>query len=211
MFIKDKNWDSEYMYPSNEKSTPIEEATSHNHTDIVLFFLQHEPTKGLQETLIAAAKRGNNRIIEALFENCKDRLPENFVNLTSSCNTYYGKSTALMFAAQNGYLDTVKLLIQHGADIHLKGNLGKTALYFAQNRGHQNTVDYLKSMKSSTETPDPAKFELMVFQKEECANSGPMKKIDFDGSRADVCRLIQMKTPNGTFLIYGENMSLMKL
>lgn len=52
--------------------------------------------------------------------------------------------SALQAAAENNYLDVVKLLVSHHADIHLKGQY--TALELAEMAGNQQIVDYLKSL-----------------------------------------------------------------
>lgn len=55
-------------------------------------------------------------------------------------------TTALMYAAQNGHLDTVKFLILAGANPDVKDREGKTALELAGENRHDDVVDYLKSI-----------------------------------------------------------------
>ncbi len=50
--------------------------------------------------------------------------------------------SALHAAAENGYLDVVKLLISKGADVGHKTQY--TALELAEMAGHSDVVDYLK-------------------------------------------------------------------
>ena len=47
----------------------------------------------------------------------------------------YG-STALMFAAENGYTETVQALLAAGAEVNAKTDTGTTALMLAVQNGH---------------------------------------------------------------------------
>lgn len=53
--------------------------------------------------------------------------------------------SALHAAAENNYLDVVKLLVTHGADVNLKGQY--TALELAAMAANQEIIDYLKAIK----------------------------------------------------------------
>lgn len=59
--------------------------------------------------------------------------------------------TPLMYAAKKGFEDICSLLIEAGADLYLKNNDGKDALFFAQ-AGGRSTVEEL--LKSFSETVD---------------------------------------------------------
>ncbi|MBS0287254.1 MAG: ankyrin repeat domain-containing protein [Proteobacteria bacterium] len=52
--------------------------------------------------------------------------------------------TALHIAADNGYLDVVKVLVAHHANVDLKDNEGDTALQEAINAHHQEVVSFLE-------------------------------------------------------------------
>lgn len=52
--------------------------------------------------------------------------------------------SALQAAAENGYLDVVKLLVEKGADSTYKGEY--TALQLAEMAEHSEIVDYLKQL-----------------------------------------------------------------
>lgn len=52
--------------------------------------------------------------------------------------------SALQAAAENNYLEVVKLLVAHGADIHFKGQY--TALELAEMAENQEIVEYLKGI-----------------------------------------------------------------
>jgi ankyrin repeat protein len=51
--------------------------------------------------------------------------------------------TPLVRAAFNGQLDMVKLLTQRGASIHATSRVGRTALHYAAEQGHEEVVVYL--------------------------------------------------------------------
>jgi Ankyrin repeats (many copies) len=55
--------------------------------------------------------------------------------------------TSLTAAAGNGHTEVVKLLIERGADVCLKVD-GGTAREFAQNQGHKDIVDILKTAEA---------------------------------------------------------------
>ena len=52
--------------------------------------------------------------------------------------------SALQAAAENGYLDVVKLLVEKGANVDYKGEY--TALQLAEMAEHVEIIEYLKSL-----------------------------------------------------------------
>ena len=52
--------------------------------------------------------------------------------------------SALQAAAENGYLDVVKLLVENGANVHYKGEY--TALQLAEMAEQVEIIEYLKSL-----------------------------------------------------------------
>ena len=51
-----------------------------------------------------------------------------------------------MFAAGIGDLETVKILIENGADINLQNKDGENALDIAINKGQKETAEFLKKL-----------------------------------------------------------------
>ena len=85
--------------------------------------------ENLDEELVQAAKKGKAEKIENLLKkgadvNAKDRKH---------------KSTVLMWAAHEGHIDAMKVLIRNGAEIGEKRDNGETALWFASQKGKQDT------------------------------------------------------------------------
>jgi serine/threonine-protein phosphatase 6 regulatory ankyrin repeat subunit B len=56
----------------------------------------------------------------------------------------YG-ATALIYAAQDGYLEVARALIGARADVNYVAPNGATALMVASQNGHQNVVQLLKN------------------------------------------------------------------
>ena len=51
--------------------------------------------------------------------------------------------TALIYASDNGYLESIRLLLQHNANSDVQSKLGLTALMYASRRSHKEIVQLL--------------------------------------------------------------------
>ena len=54
-----------------------------------------------------------------------------------------------MFAAAFGHAEMVRFLVENGADIHIQNGYNYTALSLAEERGHQEVVDFLRSVEDA--------------------------------------------------------------
>lgn len=81
-----------------------------------------------------AATAGNVQLIKILMEN------HAYIDAESP-----NKTTPLMMAAHYGTPGAVKLLLEEGADVSLKNDLGLTAIDFAQNANKQDSVDVISA------------------------------------------------------------------
>ncbi len=81
-----------------------------------------------------AATSGNVQLIKILLEN------HAYIDAESP-----NKTTPLMMAAHYGTPGAVKLLLEEGADVSLKNDLGLTAIDFAQNAKKQDSVDVISA------------------------------------------------------------------
>ena len=52
--------------------------------------------------------------------------------------------TALMLAVERGHLDSVRALLEHGADVNLRDNQGSTALVYAKKQEEGELVRLLE-------------------------------------------------------------------
>eukprot|EP01039_Chlorochromonas_danica_P003967 gene3967-4341_t len=94
--------------------------------------------------LLQAAEKGN---AEDLLRVIQVEHP----NLSARNN--YGVS-ALIFAANNGHLECVKILLDHGVNINERSNNGKTAVHWATHWGHDTIVHYLLEQGANLTIPD---------------------------------------------------------
>jgi uncharacterized protein len=81
-----------------------------------------------------AATAGNVQLIKILLENYA------YIDAESP-----NKTTPLMMAAHYGTPGAVKLLLEEGADVSLKNDLGLTAIDFAQRANKQDSVDVISA------------------------------------------------------------------
>ena len=85
-----------------------------------------------------AAERGYLDLIEDIISKDNDSIHD---------QDKHGR-TALMYAALNGHLETVRYLVGNGAKVNIMDSSGNTALHYAthhvrQQTGHLNVVQYL--------------------------------------------------------------------
>ncbi|MEW6298901.1 MAG: ankyrin repeat domain-containing protein [Thermodesulfobacteriota bacterium] len=94
--------------------------------------------------LIEAAGMGDTAAVRALLDQHVD---------VNTKNEVFGH-TALIVAARQGYADTVRLLIERGADVNAQDKYGTTALQWAEKNGHKDVVRLLKEA-GARGTPTP--------------------------------------------------------
>jgi hypothetical protein len=68
--------------------------------------------------------------------------------------------TPLMYAAAHGYTESVRILIDAGADASIVDNNGRTALMLAEEEGHDEIVDLLSSSGPATRSDE--RFESLA-------------------------------------------------
>ena len=88
---------------------------------------------GTQKSFFWAASNGDIKKVEALLQEGVD---------ANTTYEYYGgyKWTMLGAVSREGHFDVVKMLLDNGADVNAKDQNGRTALYFAKEKGHQSIV-----------------------------------------------------------------------
>jgi ankyrin repeat protein len=119
-----------------EKVSPLMAAASGGNTEVARVLLAHGADVTLEDqrsrTAAIYAAQGQTEILAALL----DRGVE--VN-----RRYRNDLTVLMWAAGYGKAETVKMLLDRGADPALKDNRGKTALDIARDNKHAGVVELL--------------------------------------------------------------------
>jgi hypothetical protein len=81
---------------------------------------------------------GSIDIIKLLFSTSTEKPPPEFLNAVNESG-----NTPLHWAALNGHLESVKLLIQSGADVTIINRAGHDAVYEAEINDKNEVVDWL--------------------------------------------------------------------
>jgi len=90
---------------------------------------------------IVSAARGDVKLLEVLLQHGA-RINAIY---PSSCSTIYDADpNALMYAAEEGQLEAVRFLLEHGADPLYKDAKGHAALYYAKKKGHKSIEALLR-------------------------------------------------------------------
>lgn len=92
--------------------------------------------------LMAASLFGHTRVVELLLAAGADIEAHNSPQLPIGESTFVNW-TPLQLAAWTGQNDTIRTLLQHGADPNTRGNRNCTALHIAVRRGHEDSVRLL--------------------------------------------------------------------
>ncbi|XP_051170463.1 ankyrin-3-like [Leptopilina boulardi] len=125
--------------------TAIDIATEMGNIQLVEIFLQNGAKLNgqdkLRKTLLLAAQKNNIQLVEILLKHS--------ANVSQPVKAYEGRiddnsTTVLHFAAENGNLEMVKLLMTNGFDaINAKDNSGETPLEWAIYSSHLDVIKHL--------------------------------------------------------------------
>ncbi len=153
---------------TGSKGTALILAAVKNNVEIVKILLEHGADVNIVEitgaTALDIAEANNNqKIVNLLLEYGSKESQDDWLPLTQAfidkdikkidsllkkgngINQPDGNATALMHAAVMGDSEMIKLLLEYGADINLKSQLGFTALISAAGSGQYDTVKLLLS------------------------------------------------------------------
>ena len=136
------------------------------------------------DALLGAVEKGHLETVKLLIENgasLKTKTISNFTPLMTAANT--GKTqvvkyllslgveidetnngwTALFYAATKGYLDTVQLLVNSGANLNHRSPKGRNLIIETAYKGHTAVVEYLLRKKMSPNSIDYEGVTPLIF------------------------------------------------
>jgi hypothetical protein len=153
--------------------TPLHLAVIGGHLNVVQFLLAHVkpwmfhvPSK---MTLVqTAARYGQFRILEAL-------LHYGFIAIEKNGEG----ETALHLAARHGHVDVLRVLVEHGAEIHATTKtLGQTPLHYACITGQTEAAVFLVRRGADVHMPDHTPARKTSLDKcEDCANRNCLNMV----------------------------------
>ncbi|GAA5801070.1 hypothetical protein HPULCUR_006512 [Helicostylum pulchrum] len=164
---------------------PLSLACHFGHTDIALM-LYNQGAKNLPNAeslypLHLAARQGHAQLCRELSQNAAD------IDTPDKYNTW----TPLFWAANDGHVECVRILINAGCKVNAKDENGKTALYYAAWEGHMDCVQLLLDAGCEVEP-------ILDIQ------SPPCTKPE-DENELDIIPSLSLPPPIIPFRIYGHN------
>ncbi len=130
--------------------SPLEWAADMGHVDAIACLLKHGAAgdrKSLNASLFNASLRGPKEAVRLLLAHGADpKLPSGFAAYTPLMGAAY---------SENVDMDTVKQLLQHGADVQSKAATGDTALQLAARRGPTEIVTLLEQTGAKPNATPP--------------------------------------------------------
>ena len=124
--------------------TPIMVAASQGHIDTVKYLASKSAELDLKD-------KNDQTIIHLAAQNNQDAVIEEILNLESTPTDFMVNendqldNTPLHLACAAGFLDTVKVLIEHEAQVDNKNEDEKTPFHMAAENGHVEVVEYILS------------------------------------------------------------------
>ncbi|KAL9550387.1 hypothetical protein MBANPS3_004756 [Mucor bainieri] len=176
---------------------PLSLACHFGHTDIALM-LYNQGAKNLPNAeslypLHLAARQGHAELCRVLSQNKQD------LDKPDKYNTW----TPLFWAANDGHVDCVRILINAGCKVNAKDENGKTALYYAAWEGHMDCVQLLLDAGCEVE-PVTEIMSASAPQSPPTAAAAAAKDDD-DDMELDVIPSLSLPPPIIPFRIYGHN------
>ncbi|MDR0602584.1 MAG: ankyrin repeat domain-containing protein [Treponema sp.] len=189
-------------------------AVSKSHTDDVISFILNDGINPNGEILLAAAGKRRWNLVREFAERGID------VNYRYPAGKSYSDGmSALMYAAKWNDFDTVKLLVERGANVNLRAFNGHTASSLAFENGAAAMYDYLKEHGADDHAPNMPENGLTdgrgilsvientaAFSGGTYRLSGGAAELRFRGGRSGslTYRNSNGQTGSGTFQINGE-------
>jgi hypothetical protein len=134
-----KNLELLSKYNIHATAVDLYDAINKNHSNAVIQFILDDRIQPNGEILLLAAKKQRFDLVARFVEMGAD------VNYRYSTDkTYADGMTPLLYTCQWGNFETVKLLVEHDADVNLSAKDGSTALSIASETGQTLIWNYLK-------------------------------------------------------------------
>lgn len=155
---------------NSERENPWVLVVRHNELDILKFFVEYNnniiPEEVHAAVMMEACDQKNYDIVKYLLENGvsgEQKNEKDFTALARASDSpeiaklllengaqinkigYHG-TTPIMHAAREGCVESVKLFIEHGADVSIKSNRGYTAKKYAKKFNNKGTKDEIISI-----------------------------------------------------------------
>ncbi|KAI8643885.1 hypothetical protein BD408DRAFT_414043 [Parasitella parasitica] len=176
---------------------PLSLACHFGHTDIALM-LYNQGAKNLPNAeslypLHLAARQGHAELCRVLSQNKQD------LDKADKYNTW----TPLFWAANDGHVDCVRILINAGCKVNAKDENGKTALYYAAWEGHMDCVQLLLDAGCEVE-PVTDTMNASAPQSPPSIKANEDEEEE-DDMGLDVIPSLSLPPPIIPFRIYGHN------
>jgi ankyrin repeat protein len=141
-------------------------AAENGYVSAAEFLIAHGADVSLPGPMVAAARKGNEAMVQLLFSHgaAVDSRDDSRDN---------SSSTPLFFAVQNGFMTVCRTLVAHGADVNAKNKNGSTPLQIALDHGNLPAAEFLISNKAQP-SPDLMNGELLM-----AAQNGQVSKAEF--------------------------------
>ncbi|KAJ5608653.1 hypothetical protein N7528_009220 [Penicillium herquei] len=143
----------------NTDCTPLSIAFKEASHEIIQALLDHGASLQHGQVLHYAAMRKLDDRLEVLKYLLDRKHSPNDIMYQNCGNDYYfhmysGIGTPLHHAAANGFLDSVKLLVQYGASPRMRDPMGQTPADWAKRNGHEQIFDFLYSLSIGSDPED---------------------------------------------------------
>jgi len=153
--FSDKRFAATDFVPSSAVIRLLNRAVGQNDLETVKFLLNKGIDINLTDEgwlmptpLESAAANGNAAMVKLFLEagaNPNINRWGCYPRLQNDCLFYSGTQTPLHYAAIKNYLEIIKILLDHGADINMQNDEGNTALHFAVGANKPEMVNLLLS------------------------------------------------------------------